>query len=169
MNRNDLRFIKTERLIEDTYLALKRKSRGPIKVNTLCEAALINKTTFYAHYETMEALHSHVCIKTVEQLLDRCPNIDDAFLNMNAFVDSLMATVQENETFLDVLFGGDKLRQVNVFESCLLKRYLQEDCSPEMEMQIIFALGGAARLLITNHNEERVEMTTRLIRKIFDR
>lgn len=41
MNRNDLRFVKTERLIEDTYLALKMKSRGPIKVNTLCEAALM--------------------------------------------------------------------------------------------------------------------------------
>jgi AcrR family transcriptional regulator len=59
-NKNDLRFVKTERLIRSTYLALRRKARQPVKVRELCEAALINKSTFYAHYETMgECRYAH--------------------------------------------------------------------------------------------------------------
>lgn len=61
--KTDLRYIKTEKLIEETYLTLRRRLRRPVKVRELCENAMINKTTFYAHYETMDALHACICEK----------------------------------------------------------------------------------------------------------
>jgi hypothetical protein len=167
-NKTDLRFVKTERLIEETYLGLKKKANAPVKVNELCNVALINKSTFYSHYETMEALDEYVCVKKVEGMLEHCPNIDSAFTDTTAFVESLVEMIQENFSLFDILFKKDIVRQLSVFESCLLKRYLHGDESPQVEMKIIFAIGGAARLLMTNQNEERIQMTTQLIKLIFD-
>ncbi|MDR2106020.1 MAG: hypothetical protein LBP24_01270 [Coriobacteriales bacterium] len=169
VNKTDLRFVKTERLIEETYIDIKRKTHAPIKVSELCNAALINKSTFYSHYETMEALDEHVCTKEVANMLEHCPNIDSAFTDTTAFVESLVKAIQENLPMISALFGKDAAtRQLNVFETCLLRRYLHGDESPQMEMKIVFAIGGAARLLLTNQNEERIRMTIQLIEEIFD-
>lgn len=166
-NRDDLRFIKTERTIEETYIALKKKTRSPVKVSELCEAALINKSTFYAHYETIEALGEHVCGKAVEAILADCPAVDAAFTDTTAFVCSLVDAIRKNEHTLDILFDGDPTRQINMFEEQLLRRYLDCGESPQMEMKIVFAIGGAARLLLTGQSPERIKMTIRLIEAIF--
>ncbi|MDR2108077.1 MAG: hypothetical protein LBP28_01265 [Coriobacteriales bacterium] len=167
-NKADLRFVKTEQLIEKTYLELKKETQQPVKVSDLCSAALINKSTFYSHYETMEALDESICTKEVEGMLERCPNIDSAFTNTDAFVESLVEAIRGNLPLIGTLFKNDTIRQLSVFESCLMKRYLHGDESPQMEMKIVFAIGGAARLLITNQSEERIRMTIRLIKVILD-
>lgn len=166
-NKKDLRFIKTEKLIEDTYVALKKKSRQPIKVNELCKAALINKSTFYAHYETMSALHEHVCRKLTEEILSASPNIDLAFSNTRLFVESLVSTIQKNMPVARVLFGDNQTHLVNVVEECLLKRFLRGDEEKEKEMAIIFAIGGAARILVPDQSQDRIEITIHLIKRVF--
>ena len=51
-NTTDLRVIKTKNLIYSTLIELmKEKSFEEIKVSDICEKALINRSTFYAHYE----------------------------------------------------------------------------------------------------------------------
>ena len=45
-NKNDLRYIKTERLIVHTYVDMRMRDPSPVKVSDLCREALINKTTF---------------------------------------------------------------------------------------------------------------------------
>ncbi len=165
-NRTDLRFIKTERLIEDAYLSLRTKYHRPIKVCELCETALINKTTFYAHYETMEALHAHVCEKEVEQIVENCPNIDTAFSDTGCFVKSVVSAIQNGSPIMDALFYNDMVGQINAIEAAVLKHYLGHNISPQQEMKMIFAVGGAAKLLIPEQNEERIQMTIQLIDKV---
>lgn len=72
VNKNDLRYIKTERLIVHTYVDLRLRDPSPVKVSDLCREALINKTTFYSHYDTMESLRRHICRETVADILGRC-------------------------------------------------------------------------------------------------
>lgn len=165
-NRTDLRFIKTEKLIEDTYLTLRMKFHRPIKVRELCEAALINKTTFYAHYETMEALHAHICEKEVGRIVENCPNIDTAFSDTGRFVTSLVSAIQNCAPIMDALFYSDTASQINAVEAILLKYYMGHSASSEQEMKLIFAIGGAAKLLIPEQSEERIQMTIRLIDKV---
>mgnify|MGYP000968910407 CR=1 FL=1 len=167
VNKNDLRFIKTEKLIEETYLALKMKSRSPVKVSELCKAALINKTTFYLHYETMEALHEYICRKEIETMLADCPHVDEAFTNTEAFVRAMVRTIQANASISKTLFGDDLERQTSLFEKCLVQRYLHGTESQEVGLKIIFAIGGAARLLIGDQSQERIRVTIGLIGKIF--
>lgn len=165
-NKNDLRFIKTEKLIENTYLSLRKKFRRPIKVSELCEMALINKTTFYTHYETMEALHAHVCQKEVGRIVENCPNIDAAFSDTGLFVKSFVSAIQNSTSLMDVLFYNDAVGQINAIETALLNHYLQQSVSPQQEMKMIFAIGGAAKLLIPKQSEERIQMTIELIEKV---
>lgn len=52
MNKKDLRVIKTRNALYKTLLELmKEKSFEEIKVSDICEHALINRSTFYSHYE----------------------------------------------------------------------------------------------------------------------
>lgn len=165
-NKSDLRYIKTEKLIRDTYLALKQKSRAAVKVNKLCETALINKTTFYVHYDTITALHERVCIDTIEKMLDETPNIDLAFSDTRPFVNSLVQTLHTHQSFLSNLFDGNQTQLINIVENSLMKRYLQKGELKGREMEIVFAIGGAARLLVPEQSNERIEMVVQLIQRV---
>lgn len=51
-NKTDLRIIKTKKILFDALLKLmKQKNFEKIKISDICEEALINRSTFYAHYE----------------------------------------------------------------------------------------------------------------------
>lgn len=50
--KTDLRIIKTKKILFDSLLKLmKNKNFEKIKISDICEEALINRSTFYAHYE----------------------------------------------------------------------------------------------------------------------
>ncbi len=167
-NRKDLRFVKTEKLIEETYLNLRMKFHRPVKVRELCEAALINKTTFYTHYETMETLHAHICEKEVGRIVENCPDIDTAFTDTGRFVRSLVLAIQKCSPIMDALFYNDTAGQINAVEAVLLKHYSGHSSSPQQEMKMIFAIGGAAKLLISEQSDERIQMTIQLVKKVIN-
>lgn len=51
MNKKDLRVIKTKNTIYNALIVLmKEKTFEEIKVSDICNTALINRSTFYAHY-----------------------------------------------------------------------------------------------------------------------
>ncbi len=51
MNKKDLRVVKTQNILYRTLLDLmKEKTFEEIKVSDICNQALINRSTFYAHY-----------------------------------------------------------------------------------------------------------------------
>lgn len=51
MNEHDLRTIKTEIALKDTFFELiQKKSFDKITINQLCEKAMIRRSTFYRHY-----------------------------------------------------------------------------------------------------------------------
>lgn len=50
--KTDLRIIKTKKVLFDTLFKLmKQKNFDKIKISDICDEALINRSTFYAHYE----------------------------------------------------------------------------------------------------------------------
>ncbi len=167
-NKKDLRFIKTEKLIRETYLALKKQQEAPVKVTELCNAALINKTTFYAHYETMESLHNSICKETVKNLLDGCELADQAFEHMEGFVYALMNAILAEEDTLSALYGSNTSGMLKDFEEELLKIYLQEEEDPDRRNKITFCIGGASRLLFTSRDPESIHAVVQLMQKVFD-
>lgn len=65
--KNDLRVIKTKKLLYNTLEELmKEHSFEEIKVSDICTHALVNRSTFYAHYSDKYELLSEY-IKTVKE------------------------------------------------------------------------------------------------------
>ena len=57
----DIRVKKTKRAIQKAFIALLReKPIEKITVKEIAERAEINKTTFYSHYETLDALTAEI-------------------------------------------------------------------------------------------------------------
>lgn len=62
MEKNDLRVIKTKNILFNTLLELmKEKQFEEIKVSDICSHALINRSTFYSHYnDKYELLEEYI-------------------------------------------------------------------------------------------------------------
>ena len=148
-NKNDLRYIKTERLIVHTYVDMRMRDPSPVKVSDLCREALINKTTFYSHYDTMESLHRHICRETVADILGRCDCAEKAFSDTYAFVSELVGAILREERLLN------------------FKIYLNDDDEPKRKEKIIFCIGGTSRLLLMNPDEQGIRAASELIRTVF--
>lgn len=68
-NKNDLRVIKTKNSLYNALLELmKEKTFEEIKVSDICNKALINRSTFYAHFEDKYELLS-ACINDLKMSL----------------------------------------------------------------------------------------------------
>ena len=165
MNKNDLRYIKTEKIIKDTYLSLKKKYHSQIKVSELCKAAMINKSTFYSHYETIDYLHQELCNEIIKDMISDLLNVDTIKNDLESFVISIIKNIQTNIKIINLMFGDDKIKLVDCVEDCLLCYFSKHEEFKEKEKEIIFAIGGAANLLMTSQNKEIISAAIKLIHK----
>ena len=166
MNKNDLRFQKTELLIKNTYLSLKKRDSTPVKVKDLCDTAMINKTTFYAHYETIEHLHKTVCMDFVTQILAHNPYIDKMQVEMRTLIYSILNDFAENMPTVEKLYGDDLHALVNDIETVLMGHFIQDSVNEDYELSIRFCIGGAFRLLAREKDLSRIQKTVDLIEKV---
>lgn len=113
MNKNDLRVVKTKKIIFNALLLLlKDKPISKIKVTELCKAAQINRGTFYFHYEDVE----DVLLELFEQIVqDLEKSYSEPFkkgfdiLEQNLEVDmiKIFHHVKEYEDFYRIVFSED--------------------------------------------------------------
>ena len=166
MNKNDLRFQKTEIIIKNTYLMLKKHGSTSVKVKELCEAAMINKTTFYSHYETIEHLHKQICLDFVSDIISQGQSINDLSTNTHDFVYTVLGLFMENIDIINKLYGEDLYCLVNDEETILMKEYFSQNATENYDLAIRFCIGGAFRILAVEKDPSRVQKTVELIEKI---
>ncbi len=165
INKNDLRYIKTDRLIQETYLKMRAESSRPVQVGALCTAAQINKSTFYTHYEDIIALHRAVCLKLTKDIIQSCDHVMDVFADTHAFVTSLLESMDQHWKEFTALFEEGSIDFSNLFEEELLTLYIRDD-DPETAIKMKFAIGGALRLLIHPQYRADIDKVASLIRKV---
>lgn len=165
-NKNDLRYIKTEELIRNTYMALRKTERAGITVTKLCQQAKIHKTTFYMHFENIDDLHGKLCGEIISNMLCDIPEVDHMLKDIPAFVHSIKGFFSGHAQELQPLFP-DLKETVDYIESAILKRYIIGNVDSSMEAKIRFCIGGALRQLCHANNEESVTIVIELIRKVF--
>ena len=168
MNKNDLRFQKTELLIKTTYSNLKKRGSTVVKVKDLCDTAMINKTTFYAHYETIEHLHKAVCMDFVTRILTQNPYIEKIQSETRTFVYSILNAFVEEMSTVERLYGDDMHALVNDIESVLMERFIQNSVDEDYELSIRFCIGGAFRLLALEKDVSRIQKTVELIERVLN-
>ena len=168
MNKNDLRFQKTELLIKNAYFKLKKRGSTIVKVKDLCDLAMINKSTFYAHYETIEFLHKAVCMEFVTKILSQIPNFESIQNQTREIVYSILGAFVEKFDTVEKLYGGDLHALVHDIEIVLMAQFAESSLSEDDVLAIRFCIGGAFRLLAAEKDAVRIQKTIELIGKVLN-
>ena len=100
----DIRVKKTKRAIQKAFVALLReKPIEKITVKEIAERAEINKTTFYSHYETLDALTAEMERQTVQLVCDNMGGAQQLLDTPEAFVREMFANLQQATDYLGVV------------------------------------------------------------------
>ena len=161
----DLRVLKTKKNIRDAFLELRRKqSIDEIKVNALCEKAMINKTTFYNHYQDIYELAKELESEVLDSFFNNFSDIDMMLTDANRFINGMHAALEAENDMLRILFM-DKLDElVARIEKRIRYYYAQED-----QMLISFLIGGSIHLMMKSKNDNEeverflVEVITKMV------
>ncbi|MCR5144130.1 MAG: TetR family transcriptional regulator [Lachnospiraceae bacterium] len=96
--KKDLRVIKTEEAIKHSFYNLvKEVSIEKISVKALCEEAKINKSTFYAHYDSIYDLMQALEDDFITYLTDQIVSDVSLFDNPEYYFDQIMEIMQESQ------------------------------------------------------------------------
>ena len=146
----DLRIIKTKRAIKEAFLKL--RSTLPLekmKVKDICELALINKTTFYKHYEDIYALANEMENESTDLVVSCFTEKDDVFDNPSLFIKGLPKALNENQGILQPLFHDDLDKFFLLLEKKLKDYYGTSANSMEEKIRLTFVIGGTLHTLRT--------------------
>ena len=157
----DLRIVKTKNAIRTAFLELRAKhALEKIKVKRLCELALINKTTFYKHYQDIYALSEEIENETILSIMNSFEDINALFSDPEEFMKGLYFTFKAHEQLIMTLFSGRMNILIDKIEKLLIAHYPWISHTLEKEIVLSFLLWGASHVLIESRYDEAVMLDT---------
>ena len=153
----DLRIVKTRKNIREAFLELRAKNAlEKIKVNRLCELALINKTTFYKHYRDVYELSEEIENESIKSIMDSFEHMNFLFINSDEFIKGLYEAFKSHKDEVMTLFSGRMNVLIDKVEKQLITHYPTLSRDPEKEIMTAFLLKGASHVLMESKYEETV-------------
>ena len=157
----DLRIVKTRKSIREAFLTLRSNNAlEKIKVTKLCELALVNKTTFYKHYQDIYALSEEIENETIVSIMDSFEHINSLFTDPEGFMKGLYYAFKSHEELILLLFSGRMDILINKVERQLIIHYPWISGMPEKEIALTFLLWGGSHVLMESRYEETVLLDT---------
>ena len=160
----DLRIIKTKKNIRDAFLELRKThSLDEIKVNVLCEKAMVNKTTFYNHYQDIYELSEELEKEVLDSFFENFKDIDMLLADDNRFINGMHAVLESENDMLRIVFKDKMDELIERIEKKLRNYYAKED-----QMLISFLIGGSVHLMMKSKssNADVEQFLVEVIRKI---
>lgn len=109
----DLRVIKSKNSIRSAFLRLIEEKGYPnITIKDIAERAMINRKTFYRHYESIDALCDEVVKDTFALLLAKSrfekPELIEDFssIDLTREIQIIIHNIALNETMIKIIFNG---------------------------------------------------------------
>lgn len=156
--KDDLRVIKTRKLIYQTLLDLmKEKTFEEIKVSDICSKAMINRSTFYAHYEDKYELLvdflSNLKEEFAHELNERCKenlSIREYYIRLiSLFLDHIDS---KRDVYNSIMVNNRSSIMMDILLSVvnddILKRFKENDINLKVPTEVIskFYLGGVINI-----------------------
>ena len=126
----------------------------------LCELAVINKTTFYKHYQDIFALSGEIENETIAGIMVDFEDFDALFSNPYDFVKGLYTAFSSQKRLILVLFADRMNVLVAKVEKYLKAYYLSEKNTPEEDVVMSFLIGGASHVLMEPRYDELILFNT---------
>ena len=180
-DKKDLRVLKTEHLIKTTFIELvKTIGYQRITIKDLCEKAMINRNTFYLHYNDKDHLVKTMISDTMIKYDEKLTAIlNSAYMNVvlnnrMGFSDSvkefLLLIYQDIELFRMILLDNDLSGYFKSFEAGYEKLILKKVAPKHKKSQIIFryilsGIGGVLTDWIV-HDTSNVDDTALIIAQL---
>ena len=138
----DLRIVKTKKAIREAFLELRQTTPlEKVKVRDICRIALINKSTFYNHYEDVFALSRELEDEALAQCLD-FNGRDQLFSDPELFLEHLPKSYEKQKDLIYILFSGRE-EALYVRKSTQLRDYFKDyGTTPQEEVLLTFLIGG---------------------------
>ena len=117
--KEDLRVIKTKNLIYNSFIELAKKyGYQKITVKDLCDKAMINRNTFYLHYQNKDDLVKEMISSTINKYKDSFLPLTAQFFfnvstrNLNNFsknIETLLGLLHEDIELYRIILNDDFL------------------------------------------------------------
>ncbi|WP_462400631.1 TetR/AcrR family transcriptional regulator [Lacticaseibacillus pantheris] len=141
---DDLRVIKTKQQIKTAFLDLRAtKPVNRITVKSICELALINKSTFYAHYQDVFVLADTLQKEAIDALFDGLTYKDSLLTDPSTFIKQMPEQAPLMQPEVAILFRDESDSLYEHMAGKLLEYYMPAAMTPEAEIRLAFIIGGA--------------------------
>lgn len=145
INQKDLRVVKTKAAIRKAFLKLlQKKELNDISISEIANAALIDRKTFYSHYNGIFDLVDEIEDDVVSRIGDLVLNIDAySFLSNPQEILSVLKAVTEQDSFIFAralsMKGNDKLlsKFVHSIKMLVVKELQPKLDMPEKKLEIL--------------------------------
>lgn len=105
----DLRITKTRSAITNAFLEIRSgKPLEKITIKELCEKALINKSTFYAHFRDIYDLSEYLENEVVLSVIKNLPAPDQLFKDPAHYTHELFLGYIATDSLIQILFSGTR-------------------------------------------------------------
>lgn len=147
----DLRIKKTKRAIRSAFYELiKEKPLEKITVREIAERAEINKTTFYAHYETVYDLVDQLEQEAVAEVISQLNTAQGLLSSPRAFVKEIYTLLSKNQLCTE-LFSAPAMAQFTAhLHNAILEKIKQDGIDSTQYENIgavlVFIFNGIAGL-----------------------
>ena len=110
--KEDLRVIKTKKLIKTSFIELaKNHEYQKISIKDLCDSAMINRNTFYLHYQNKDDLVREIIDETIDKYKNAFSTIVvNFFISVNA--KDLESFATQIKTLLTYLYDDSELYKI---------------------------------------------------------
>lgn len=140
----DLRVRKTKLAIKEAFFQMRKDiPLEKIKVKDICEKAMINKTTFYKHYNDIYMLNDQLEQEAVALVLHDFSAKNEIFINPERFIKQLPMALNAHKDILFPLFHDRFDCLFIILEKQLKDCYSLEQRTMEKDILLTFAVGGA--------------------------
>ena len=162
----DRRIEKSKKALRAAFWQLRaKKSLQDIKISELCQAAEVNKTTFYAHYQNIYELSEDVEKHLLYQVISDIPrNQDYTFENTASYTLEITRAFERHRKDLAILFRdrdvshlGGYLEQV--MKAVIFTKHPHLKDNAAMNLVLSYCIHGAFNASMSNPD---VPLETRL-------
>ena len=168
----DLRTIKTKKNLYDALILLMKQTNFEnIKVADICKYALVNRSTFYNHYQDKYDLLDDMLTNLKNKIfnLDNYQDIKSYYLS---FFNTLLDYINEHKkSFTDILINNKNSIMIDILLNKIIKDILDNTKLKEKEIVVKFYLGGIVYLIteyLSNNKYTKKDMLDYLDKLIQD-
>lgn len=159
----DLRVVKTKRSIKAAFLELRRKKPiEKITVKELADLAMINKGTFYLHYQDIYNLSDEIENEFIDDIIKDVPELEpgEEGLNYPLITKKVMIAMYNRGEEANALFSyGRDWILVTKVENILLKKFSEGSAlfadNPELEIAVRILSRGTFSLSLGGEKYDR--------------